>query len=208
MSVIEQVDMASSVQFAEPSNTGLRLVVRRLGVVGWLGLLMLGVAAWLSLSVVPAQRAAVMQLDSDVRQARHQLSDAAANQVEASRPVQIDKPDQAWQVLVDALPDQSQRTRLQADVLASAKAQGLLVQSVKWRGAPEAWSSSPKLWRQRMQVPVEGTYTAVRQWVDALLKQGALSLDAIDVQRGDLMTDQVKAQVSLSLWWRVAPKGP
>lgn len=208
MSVVEQVNMASPVQFAEPSTTGLRFAARRLGVVGWLGLLMLGAAVWLHLSVVPTQRAAVSQLESDVRQARHQLSEAAASQTEASKQVQIDKPDQAWQVLVDGLPDQTQRTRLQADVLASAKAQGLLVQSVKWRGAPEAWSSTPRLWRQRMQIPVEGPYAAVRQWVDTLLKQGALSLDAIDVQRGDLMTDQVKAQVSLSLWWRVAPKGP
>lgn len=208
MSVVEQVDMVSSVQLAEPPTTGLRFATRRLGVVGWLGLLMLGVAVWLHLSVVPVQRAAVMQLESDVRQARHQLSEAVANQTEASKLVRIDKPDQAWQALLDGLPDQTQRTRLQADVLAAARSQGLLVQSVKWRGAPEAWSNAPQLWRQRMQIPVEGPYLAVRRWVDALLRQGALSLDAIDVQRGDLMTDQVKAQVSLSLWWRVAPKGP
>lgn len=208
MSVVETVDMTSSGAFAEPSIASFRFAARRLGVVGWLGLLMLGVAAWLNFAVVPAQRAAVMQLESDVRQARHQLSEAATKQAEASKQVRIDKPDQAWQALLDGLPDQTQRTRLQSDVLAAAKAQGLLVQSVKWRGAPESWSNTPKLWRQRMQIPVEGSYAAVRQWVDVLLRQSALSLDAIDVQRGDLMTDQVKAQVSLSLWWRVAPKGP
>jgi Tfp pilus assembly protein PilO len=208
MSLAANAGMGTPMRDDVPSSTGLVYVLKRLGVLGLMGLGMLAVAAWLHWSAVPAQREAAAQLASDVRQARHALMAITAAKADAPMQASIDKPDQAWQVLVDGLPDQTQRTKLQSAVLASAKAQGLVVQSVKWRGAAEAWSASPKLWRQRMQIPVEGRYTAVRQWVDTLLQQRALSLDAIELQRGDLMTDQVKAQVSLSLWWRVAPKGP
>jgi len=31
-----------------------------------------------------------------------------------------------------------------------------------------------------------------------------LSLDAIDLQRTDVMGESVKARVSVSLWWRMA----
>jgi Tfp pilus assembly protein PilO len=191
-----------------PVTTGLLYQARRMGLLGGMGLLMLVGAAWVHFSALPAQRLAVAQSESDVRQARHKLLAAEPVAATAVSMVQIEQPDQAWQALADGLPDQSRRTALQAEVLATAKAQGLLVQSVKWRGGVESWASQPRLWRQRMQIPVEGRYTAVRQWVDALLKQKALSLDAIELQRADLMGDQVKAQVSVSLWWRLAPKGP
>jgi hypothetical protein len=60
------------------------------------------------------------------------------------------------------------------------------------------------LWRQRLTMPVEGNYPAIRIWLHSLLKQPALSLDALDIQRPEVMSDQVKGQVSVSLWWRQA----
>jgi Tfp pilus assembly protein PilO len=207
LAVASHAAMPPDIQLDVPATRGLLHLARRMGLVGGVGLLMLAGAAWLHFSAVPAKRQSVAQLESEVRQARHKLL-AAEPAASAAVPVaQIDKPDQAWQALADGLPDQSRRTALQAEVLAAAKAQGLIVQSVKWRGGVESWASQPRLWRQRMQIPVEGRYTAVRQWVDALLKQKALSLDALEIQRPDLMSDQVKAQVSVSLWWRLAPRG-
>lgn len=60
------------------------------------------------------------------------------------------------------------------------------------------------LWRQRLTMPVEGNYPAIRIWLHSLLTQPALSLDALDIQRPEVMSDQVKGQVSVSLWWRQA----
>jgi len=69
--------------------------------------------------------------------------------------------------------------------------------------APWVDKAQPQgLWRQRMVMPVQTSYPALRTWVAALLRQPALSIDALDIQRADPMSDQVKAQVTVSLWWR------
>jgi hypothetical protein len=35
-----------------------------------------------------------------------------------------------------------------------------------------------------------------------LLKEPALAIDAVDIQRADVMSEQIKGRVVLSLWWR------
>jgi NAD(P)H-hydrate repair Nnr-like enzyme with NAD(P)H-hydrate epimerase domain len=53
-----------------------------------------------------------------------------------------------------------------------------------------------------MTMPIEGSYASVRAWLAQLLNEPALSIDNVDLQRGDVMSDQVKARVTVSLWWR------
>ena len=198
--------MGAALPTGAPSAIGR--LAKRLGLAGWLGLGLLVGAAWAHFSYLPVQQASVAQLESDVRQARHRMLDAAQVGASSAQPaLSADKPDLLLQALMDGLPAASLKTSLQANVLRDAAAQGLSVPSVKWRGGVEPWSAKPGIWRQRMQIPAEGGYGAMRQWVDALLHEPGLSIDAIDIQRKDLMSDQVKAVVSLSLWWRLAPEG-
>jgi hypothetical protein len=177
--------------------------IQSLGLAGVLGLLMLGAAAWLSWSWLPQQRAQVGDLGSQARRARHGLQ-AKATQPQASEVVEISSPEQAWQTLWQALPTADKRLALQSAVLAAAKDKGLLVSAVQYQGARTPWSAheGAVLWRQRLIMPVEGSYPAVRAWLAQVSQEPALSLDEVNLQRPDVMSDQVKARVSVSLWWR------
>ncbi len=86
--------------------------------------------------------------------------------------------------------------------MASARERGLALTTVQFNGAAQGTTG---LWRQRLVLPVEGRYADVRSWLGQLLGEPALSLDALDIQRTDVMSDTVKAKVSVSLWWRQLP---
>lgn len=177
--------------------------VQRLGVVGLLGVVLLGASAWAWRAWLPQQRAQIDQLGSQTRRMRHELQ---AHLVGAGHPAKqaISSPEQAWQNLWQALPLSDQRLSLQAAVLSSAKSQGLAVNAVQYQGQRMAWASheGEVLWRQRMVMPVEGGYLAVRAWLAQLLTEPALSVDQLDLLRTDVMSDRVKVRVAVSLWWR------
>ncbi|MGC4061265.1 MAG: GspMb/PilO family protein [Aquabacterium sp.] len=181
-------------------------LLKRLGIVGFMGLSLLAACAWGRFAWLPAQQHQIDDLGSQVRRARHELLAAtsqAASGADASIKT-VSSADQAWQVLWDGLPDADQRVPLQSMVLRAAKANGLQISTVQYQGNKAAWSAQggKVLWRQRMEMPVEGSYPALRQWLTTLLKEPALAIDAVDIQRPDVMSDQVKGRVVLSLWWR------
>jgi hypothetical protein len=191
----------------------LPLWLKRLGWPGLAGAVLIGGALWVERDWVPRQVAQTQTLESDARRLRHELQAKAEQQTKAEGQAkagevslpQLKSPNEAWSKLWLALPDAKSRIALQKEVLQSAKLQGLSVSTVQYRGQMEPWMDKtlPQgLWRQRMTMPVEGSYMAVRAWLDRLLKQPALSVDALDIQRPDVMGEQVKAQVAVSLWWR------
>jgi hypothetical protein len=53
-----------------------------------------------------------------------------------------------------------------------------------------------------MVMPVQAPYPALRSWLDRLQREPALTVDVLDIQRNDVQSDQVQAQVGISLWWR------
>lgn len=177
--------------------------LQRIGLAGLLGTVLLAGASWVHFVWLPRQQALVDELGSKARGTRHELQ-VAIQAAAGSAPAQISTPDQAWQLLWQSLPDAEQRVALQSQVLTQAKQQGLGVNSVQYQGSQQSWAAQDGavLWRQRMVMPVEGRYGAVRAWLTQLLKQPALSIDSLDLQRSDVMSDQVKARVSVSLWWR------
>lgn len=187
--------------------------LRQLGWPGLLGAGLLLACAWFIQLELPQRREALAQTESDVRRLRHGLiARSSAGSEAASAPAQTAAP-QAWARLWSALPDGSQRLALQARVLASAADVGVPLQAVQWQGEAAKWvapqgpgaaslPSEPGLWRQRMAMPVQAPYPALRTWLDRLQRETALTVDALDIQRNDLQSDQVQAQVSLSLWWR------
>ena len=174
-------------------------VVKRLGLPGLLGTLLLAGAAWGQWDWLPRQREQAEAQASKARQLRHELLQAAQT---IGGPASTLTPAEAWQALWQKMPEAAQRTPLQSTVMASARERGLVLTTVQFNGAAQG---STGLWRQRLILPVEGRYTDVRSWLGQLLSESALSLDALDIQRTDVMSDTVKAKVSVSLWWRQAP---
>jgi hypothetical protein len=174
-------------------------VVNRLGLPGLLGTLLLGAAAWCQWGWLPPQREQVEAQASKARQLRHELLKSGP---EAGGSASALTPAEAWQTLWQKMPEATQRTPLQSTVMASARERGLILTTVQFNGAAQGTTG---LWRQRLILPVEGRYMDVRSWLGQLLSEPALSLDALDIQRTDVMSDTVKAKVSVSLWWRLAP---
>lgn len=196
-------------------STTVPVWLRQLGWPGVLGALALMAAVWCIQFELPQQQAQLKQIESDGRRLRHQLlaraesiraaEDAAARASERGL-VDANAGSQAlWRGLWQDLPDASQRLNLQRAVLASAQEAGVPLAGVQWRGEVVSWvgDAHPQgLWRQRLVMPVQAAYPALRTWLSLLLREPALSLDSLDIQRSDPMSDQVKAQVSVSLWWR------
>lgn len=199
-----------------PSASGARAMgwpkwLRQLGWPGLLGAGLLLACAWCIQVVLPQRHQAVAQIESEARRLRHGLiarSSADAATAEAPR---LDEA-QAWARLWAGLPDDSQRLQRQARVLDLAAQVGVPLTSVQWQGEPVRWiapaaqgdaaSSAPGLWRQRMAMPVQAPYPALRTWLDRLQREPGLSIDTLDIQRNDLQSDGVQAQVGISLWWR------
>lgn len=192
--------------------------LRALGLPGGIGLVLIVIGAWVQMQWLPAQHMQADAMASDVRRLRHTLQDGVAPSGPASGLGRATKQpwdvsglpaDQAWQTVWDTLPDEAQRVSLLKAVTSSARQLGVTVPSVQYRGAVEPWSphQSQALWRERMTMPVEGRYGDVRAWLGTLLNQSNLSLDALDLNRADTSTDQVKGRVSLSLWWRTSAGG-
>lgn len=182
--------------------TGAKLM-QRTGVAGALGATLLISAAWMHWNWLPRQQAQVDEWGSQARRMRHELQARQEGQA-ASQVQTISIPDQAWQLVWQTLPDAQQRVDLQARVLDQARANGLNISAVQYQGARQPWAAQggAVLWRQRMVMPVDGPYGAVRTWLAQMLKEPALSIDSLDLQRSDVMSEQVKARVSVSLWWR------
>ena len=189
------------------------LWMKRLGWPGLVGVAALAGVLWVERAWLPQQQAQVQQTASDARRLRHELqarADAvqAAASAASSATQAIDPkagPRAVWAVLWDGLPDASERLALQSGVLSAAKDAGIALGSVQMRGELSPWldkTQAQGLWRQRMVMPVQTSYPALRTWLSALLRQPALSIDSLDIQRADPMSDQVKAQVTVSLWWR------
>ncbi len=190
-----------------------KIWLKRLGWPGLVGVAALAGVLWVERAWLPQQQDQVQQTESDARRLRHELqarADAlqAAASAASSASHAIDPkagPRAVWAVLWGGLPDASERLALQAGVLSAAKDAGIALGSVQMRGELSPWldKNQPQgLWRQRMVMPVQTSYPALRTWLSALLRQPALSIDSLDIQRADPMSDQVKAQVTVSLWWR------
>lgn len=202
-------------------NAGL--VLGRLGWPGLTGLLMAalaGVGAW---QWLPAWRAAADEDEAQVAHLRRQLQQQSPTRPRPSPRGRADKaagdsvrasgtgasaPEvvtpalarETWARAWAALPTREDAVARQAAVLSQAAERGVSVPTVQYRGAP--LSALPLVWRQQMVLPVEGPYPALRDWLGAVLRDRAVSLDALDVVRADPMGEQVKARVALSVWWR------
>jgi hypothetical protein len=188
--------------------------LRQLGWPGALGAVALCFAVWYVALELPRQQAQAEQLASDGRRLRHELlaRDEARRQAEAAAAEALAKggfdvnagPRALWSRLWQDLPDAAQGVALQRAVLKSAQDAGVTLSAVQLRGEAVSWSEAGgrRLWRQRLVMPVQTSYPQLRTWLALLAREPALSIDSLDIQRSDALSDQVRCQLNVSLWWR------
>lgn len=182
--------------------------LKRLGLAGCMGIALLAAAGWAQWSWLPRQQASVEQLGSQARRLRHELQQTSVQGSQDEQRARIRSPESAWDALWQGLPSADERVRLQAAVLSEARDHGVTVSGVQYQGARAPWAvrEGAVLWRQRMIMPVSGTYPAMKAWMAQLLLEPALSIDEVSLQRSDAASDQLQARVAVSLWWRKPEK--
>lgn len=185
---------------------GLRDAWALLGLPGAAGILIIGAALWTQTTLMPEWQAGLDLAASDTRALRHRLRTLSASPASApsSGPEAPAAPEAAWAVLWQALPAQTDRVALQEGVLQCATREGLQIDSLQYRGERVPIAGREGLWRQRMVMPLQGSYGAVRRWIACLQPMPAVGIDALMLERRDPASDLVQAQASVSLWWRQA----
>lgn len=182
-------------------------VLTLLGVPGWLGLALLVLAAWLHWGEAPAEAQALAEQEDALTHLREQLKRATAGDAAQNSAASPADTEARWQQLWRFLPDADGGHRMQAEVLSMARQRGIQLGSVQFHGEPVP--GLPGVWRQRITLPVQAPYPALRGWLDSVMQApswgAAVSLDALQIERKDVMTDSVDARVMWSLWWRVSP---
>jgi type II secretory pathway component PulM len=184
-----------------------------LGWPGWMGLLMLAMAAALQWAWLPALHAEQEEATTQVEHQRKQLkqlserlalADVAktspdAAQVSTRAPLP-ESAEQAWALLWPMLPERRQMLARQTAILKSAELQGIKMESVQFQGAP--LKALPQVWRQQISLPVQAPYAALATWLVQLRSLQGLSIDTLEISRDDVMSDQVKGRVGVSIWMR------
>lgn len=180
--------------------------LQRLGVPGLLGLLCMAGALWAQQFKAPVQAERTELALQEADRLRAILRQASIQPALGDELATQQTPQAAWQRLWNSLPPASERRALQAQVWRHAQAVGVPLTSMQSQAQREAWvpivADGHGLWRQRMQFPVQAPYADLRAWVQALQQVPGLSIDGIDLQRAHPRSDEVKAQIRLSLWWR------
>jgi type II secretory pathway component PulM len=184
-----------------------------LGWPGWMGLLMLGMAAALYLAWLPALQAEHEEATTQVEHQRKQLkqlsermaqadvSKAGGTDAQASTRLPLpESAEQAWALLWPMLPERRQMLARQTAILKSAELQGIKMESVQFQGAP--LKALPQVWRQQISLPVQAPYAALATWLTQLRSLQGLSIDTLEISRDDVMSDQVKGRVGVSIWMR------
>lgn len=162
--------------------------LRKVGAPGVAAIAILAASAWSEWGWGPQTRAETGDL--------HARAIAERELKAAVRPV--DNAQQALAATYARLPGDRSSNATLADLLRSAKAQGLATDAVQFH--TEA-SRLPGVVRHQVQVPVKGSYVALRSWIATTLQlHRGISLDSLHVKRKDALTGELEAQVSWSLW--------
>lgn len=150
-------------------------------------------AVWLVWVPVQMRRAA--QADAQLQEARALVRQGAPREV-------LEPPLVAFKRLLGAQEDSTAALR---QIFAQAAQAGLSVAQVDVRRQVDAAGIYSQL---QISLPVHGAYPAIKRFCAGLLQSmPALSIDQILLKREQLASNQVDAQLSLSLWQRPATDG-
>jgi hypothetical protein len=186
------------------TSTAWRAAGRQLQTWSWpgaLGAVLLLASAGLLFGLVPQQEQAQAHAEASLRQAR------AAARLARSQPASADaalalNPQASF---LAAFPQATQRQQRLGALWRLAGQHQLALRRSEFRATADERLG---LARYRISLPLEGSYTAVRGFVDEALQQdAALSLDRLRLDRSEPGSPTVRAELQLSLWSRVAGEG-
>ena len=124
--------------------------------------------------------------------------DAGRQRLEAFKRSELEEAEAT--ALARIRRDTEQTLARQAEALDRATRLGLRLDSVQFKGAP--LKALPQVWRQQITLPLQGRHADLMAWLNHAWAQADWSVDALDLTRDDVMSDQVKARVTLSIWAR------
>lgn len=168
----------------------------RLGAPGWLGvILLLGALAGWGLVVRP------LAADAESLGAEGRALAARAAGARPARPETA--PVAAMKPLAERLPDTVSGTLVIADLFATAKRSGLELDEGNYRMVAD---SATGVVRQQISLPLIGSYPALRGFIAAILaRHPSLVLDGLSLSREGPGTDELEAEVRLTLYLREGP---
>lgn len=175
----------------------LQRELRRWGLPGLLAAVLGAAALWLLAVELPRGRAGLQADESAWREAR-----AARLAAQARRGSGIEQALAPAQRFVAAFPPLQDRHRRIERLLGMATVMGLQPRRGDVRDAPGGASG---LVRVRFVMPLNGSYEALRRYVDLALREDpALTLDLLRAERPDAMQGELRAELQWSLWMQPA----
>jgi hypothetical protein len=175
--------------------THCRFAVRRLGMVGMSGgILLLISLVTVPTILVPAQRA--------VADLRTQLANQPTSPALAARRADSD-PEVSAGKFVNSLPSRAQLPAVLVLVAGQAELANLQLQEGTYQMTT---AKSGGLARYQLAFPVKGSYLAVRQFVDGTLAAvPAAALESIRMERKDVSSGELEAELKFVVFVRGEP---
>lgn len=151
-----------------------------------------------SLSLALSVTAPLREQIAAVEQQSHQLR--TTSQAKVLPPI---SPQARLRDFYAAFPPRSALPEVLIQVHRSASRNGLQDTHADYRDTPEA---DTPLVRVRIELPVTGSYAALRAWIAELLGElPALTLEGLELRRTDIGKAQLDARVRFQLLLRSAP---
>lgn len=106
----------------------------------------------------------------------------------------------AWSQLWQALPEKQVAETVLVRMMDTARQSGVGVSSVLYEGG--LYQPQPLIWREKISMPLEASYPALRAWIAHVQRQQMISIDKLDIHREDVESGHVKARLQISIWRR------
>lgn len=188
MNAAQSVSTVGTRRFA--GRAALVRELRRWGLPGALAVLILAASGWVALLTLP-------QLRDDLQAEERGLA-AARVAIRPHRRLHGHTSADPARDFVTSFAAASQRHRRITDLLELAARLGLQARRGDVRSQPVGESG---LQRVQISMPLEGRYEDLRRYLDEALRQDTgLSLDAVRMERRDVQSPTLQADVQWSLW--------
>ena len=173
----------------------ISLRLRRLGPISGTGLALLFAALILVFSLLLPLQRQVAALETALER----------NAVPARAPAPATEPTRSATAFVSRLPARTDLPLVLATVLQQARAAGLNLDQGSYEMAS---GKSRRVGRYSIQLPVEGSYPQLRQFIDAtLLAVPAASVDSLRLQREKVGSAKVAAEIRFTVFVREVDAG-
>lgn len=188
----------SSLRSWAPHRTRLQIGLWRHG---WIGLVAVGLLCtvlgmqWLFVRPLERQQAEV-----ELQLGRERAATVQRFEVDSATEAKVDQ--HAWQALQAVLVDEARVPTVLNEVLGLAKASALKIQQSEFQTSRQGYAG---LHRVQVTWPVRGRYSALREFVERVLRQQpGVSLDEWSLARAAVEQGEVETRMRFSIWVRPA----